>query len=178
MSIVEKVKRFLVENIDNTPMSVSEFNELLTNIKCSWENVFDHGEYVSDVINDECLDRGEDEEEYTCDIYTVTRYKHAWLGLVCGEHRVVAVLRDLVVVERNGDLHSIAYYGLLNVVENEKLYNIVKNKTVAKAVSRKMFTELMKTSMKIASDIMKILTPLAMMRITLDVLSSYRYSSK
>jgi hypothetical protein len=178
MSFVEKVKRFLVGNIDNTPMSVSEFNELLTNIKCSWGGVFDHGEYVSDVINEECLDGGEDEEEYTCNIYTVTRYKLAWLGLVCGDQRLVAVLRNFTVIEKNGVFHIIVYYDVHNVVANEKLYDIVNNKVVAREISRRKLIEFAETSSKVMPEILKMLTPLVMMRLMLDALSSDSYSNK
>jgi hypothetical protein len=172
MSVVENVKRFLVENTDSLPMSVSEFNELLANIKCSWGGVFDHGEYVSDVINEECLDGDEDEEGYTCDIYTVTRYKLAWLGLVCGDQRLVAVLRNFTVIEKNGDFHIITYYDVHNVVANEKLYEIVNNKVVAREISKRRLIEFMETSSKFMLEILKMLTSLVMMRVMLDALNS------
>ena len=137
MNIVEKVKQVLVKHAEGLPLSVEEFKEMFSDVGCIWDGVYDHGDYVSDVINEECLDGGEDEEEYTCDIYTATRYKIAWLGLVCGDQRLVAVLRNFVVIEENGVSHIIAYYDVHNVVANEKLYNIVKNKVVAREISRR-----------------------------------------
>jgi hypothetical protein len=127
---------------------VGELEERLKEVGCSMYcntgMVFDHSDYVSDVINEECLDEDdEDEAESERSAYSVTRYKMAWLGLSCGEHKIVAVLKNLVVIERNGIPYSIAHYDLFNVVESEKLYSVVKNKIVARAVAERVFKELL-----------------------------------
>jgi hypothetical protein len=139
--IIVSVRKLLIELADRLPMGVGELEERLKEIGCSMycgaEEVFDHSDYVSDVINEECIDEDDDE----CDAYSVTRYKMAWLGLTCGEHKVVAVLRNLVVIEENGVLHTIAHYDLFNVIESEKLFENARKRIVAKAVTKR---ELMK----------------------------------
>jgi hypothetical protein len=69
----------------------------------------------------------------------------AWLGLVCGSHKVVAVLKNFVDIEKNGIPYSIAHYDLFNVIESEKLYNAVKNKVVSRVVAERKFKELLET---------------------------------
>jgi hypothetical protein len=162
MIMVEKVKQLLVDSADNLPMDVEEFEKMLNNVGCVWNNTFDHGDYVSDVINKECYEDEDEEEEDYCNMYSVTRYKIAWFGFTCGEHKIVAVLRDLVVIEMNGVLHTIAHYDVLNVVENEKLYNIIKEKIVATEIGRRKLMELTETMTKAAPKIMKAFISLAM----------------
>jgi len=169
-SVVDKVKQLLMQIIDSLPMSVEEFDKLLNDVGCVRVEI-DHGDYVSDVINEDCLDEDEDEdEEVYCDVYSITRYKIAWLGLECGEHKVVAVLRNLVVMEKNATIHTIAHYELLNVLANEKLYEIVKNLTVAREISRRELMELVETSAKVAPEIMKAFTSLAMLGVALNTI--------
>lgn len=139
--VVDGVRKLLAELAEKTPVAVEELEERLRGIGCSAEIVFDHGDYVSDVINEECLD--EDEVESECNAYSVTRYKMAWLGLSCGEHKAVAVLRNLVVIEENGALHTIAHYDLFNVIESEKLFENARKRIVANAVSKKKLKELL-----------------------------------
>jgi len=171
MSLVNMVRQLLTSISDYLPMSVSEFEEHLNGIHCTafedFRLIYDHGDYVSDVINEDCLD--EDEEEF-CDVYSITRYKLAWLGLTCGEHKVVAVLRNLVVMEKNVDIHTIAHYELLNVVENEKLYEIVRNGDIAKAISKRKLMELVETSAKVAPEIAKAFTSIAMLGVALNAI--------
>jgi hypothetical protein len=141
--IVGSVRKLLAELAEKTPLAVGELEERLKEIGCSMycgaEEVFDHSDYVSDVINEECLDGDEGE----CSAYSVTRYKMAWLGLVCGSHKVVAVLKNFVAIEKDGILHSIAHYDLFNVIESEKLYSIVKNKIVSRVVAERRLKELL-----------------------------------
>jgi len=170
MSVVDKVKQLLMYLANNLPMSVEEFDKLLSDVGCVRVEI-DHGDYVSDVINEECLDEDEDEdEEEYCEVYSITRYKLAWLGLECGEHKVVAVLRNLIVVEMNGVLHTIAHYELLNVLANEKLYEIVKNLTVAREISRRELMELITTASDVAPLIMKAFASLAMLGVALNTI--------
>ena len=140
--IIVSVRKLLAELADRLPMSVGELEERLKEIGCSMYcdagMVFDHSDYVSDVINEECIDEDDD-----CNAYSVTRYKMAWLGLTCESSRIVAVLRNLVVIEKNGALHTIAHYDLFNVVESEKLYNAVKNKVVSRVVAERRLKELL-----------------------------------
>lgn len=142
-NIVDSVRKLLAELAEKTPIAVEELEERLKEIGCSMYcntgMVFDHGDYVSDVINEECLDEVESE----CSAYSVTRYKMVWLGLVCGSHKVVAVLKNLVVIEENGVLHTVVHYDLLNVVENERLFENARKRIVAKAVSERKFKELL-----------------------------------
>ena len=146
-NIVDSVRKLLAELAEKTPLAVGELEERLKEIGCSMycntEMVFDHGDYVSDVINNECLDEDEDEVESECNAYSVTRYKTAWLGLACGEHKVVAVLKNLVVIEKNGIPYSIAHYDLFNVVGSEKLYDVIKNKIVSRVVAERKLKELL-----------------------------------
>ena len=146
-NIVDSVRKRLAELAEKTPLAVGELEERLKEIGCSMycntEMVFDHGDYVSDVINNECLDEDDEDEESECSTYSATRYKMAWLGLACGEHKVVAVLKNLVVIEKNGIPYSIAHYDLLNVLASNKLYDVVKNKVVSRTVAEKKFKELL-----------------------------------
>ena len=172
--IVGSVRKLLAELAEKTPLAVGELEERLKEIGCSMycntEMVFDHSDYVSDVINDECIDGDDDEEESECIAYSVTRYKMAWLGLSCGEHKVVAVLRNLVVIEENGALHTIAHYDLFNVVESEKLYNAVKNKVVSRVVAEKRLKELLEGLRESLPLLSRLLMGLGMIGIGLKML--------
>jgi hypothetical protein len=139
--ITAGVRKLLAELAEKVPLAVGELEERLKEIGCSMycgaEKVFDHSDYVSDVINEECIDGDDDEVESECNAYSVTRYKMAWLGLTCGEHKVVAVLRNFVVIEKNDVLHIIAHYDLFNVIESEKLFENARKRIVAKAVTER-----------------------------------------
>lgn len=165
----------LKELADGLPMGVGELEERLKEIGCSMhcntEMVFDHSDYVSDVINDECLDEDDDDdEESECSAYSVTRYKVAWLGLSCGEHKIVAVLKNLVVIERNGIPYSIAHYDLLNVIESEKLFENARKRIVAKAVSERVFKELLEGLRESMPFLSRFLVSLGMIGIGLKML--------
>ena len=145
--VVDSVGRLFAELAEKLPLAVGELEERLKEIGCSMyfnaEEVFDHGDYVSDVINEKCLDEDDEDEESECNVYSVTRFKMAWLGLTCGEHKVVAVLRNLVVIEKDGVLHTIAHYDLFNVIESEKLFENARKRIVAKAVTERELKELL-----------------------------------
>jgi hypothetical protein len=169
--IVGSVRKLLAELAEKTPLAVGELEERLKGIGCSTEIVFDHSDYVSDVINDECIDGGgDDDEESECNAYSVTRYKMAWLGLSCGEHKVVTVLRNLVVIEENGVLHTIAHYDLFNVIESEKLYSAVKNKIVSRVVAERRLKELLETLRESIPLLSRLFVSLGMIGIGLKML--------
>jgi len=65
--IIASVRKLLAELAEKLPMGVGELEERLKEIGCSMyfnaEKVFDHSDYVSDVINEECLDEDDEIEE-------------------------------------------------------------------------------------------------------------------
>ncbi|MCC6056981.1 MAG: hypothetical protein LM583_09925 [Desulfurococcaceae archaeon] len=162
------------ELADRLPMGVDELEERLKEVGCSMYEgismVFDHSDYVSDVINEECTDGDDEDEESECNAYSVTRYKMAWLALACGSHKVVAVLRNLVVIEKNGIPYSIAHYDLFNVIESEKLFENARKRIVAKAVSERVFKELLEGLRESMPFLSRFLVSLGMIGIGLKML--------
>jgi hypothetical protein len=145
--ITAGVRKLLAELAEKTPLAVGELEERLKENGCSMycgaEKVFDHSDYASDVINEECLNEDDEDVESECNAYSVTRYKMAWLGLTCGEHKVVAVLKNLAVVEKNGIPHIVAHFDLFNVIESEKLFENARNRIVARVIAERKFKELL-----------------------------------
>jgi hypothetical protein len=160
VGVVDKVRQLLTQLVDSLPVSVDEFEELLNGVGCTVygdsKPVLDHGDYVSSVVNRDCLDVKEDEFDAICEVYSVARYKLAWLGLACDNYKVVAVLKDLVLVERDGEPAFIAHYSLLNVVESERLYNSVGNGAVARAISKRKLREFAEALKIIVPEVPKI----------------------
>jgi hypothetical protein len=172
--IVGSVRKLLAELAEKTPLAVGELEERLKEIGCSMycgaEEVFDHSDYVSDVINEECIDEDGEDEESECNAYSVTRYKMAWLGLACGGHKIVVVLKNLVVIEKNGIPYSIAHYDLFNVIESEKLYSVVKNKVVSRVVAERRLKELLETLRESIPLLSRLFVSLGMIGIGLKML--------
>jgi hypothetical protein len=114
-------------------VTFAELEKALNRVGCTMYDdsmiVFDHGNYASDAIDDSY-------------VYTVTWREIAWLGLTCNGRKLVAVFRNLVTVEKYASPYMIVFYELLNVVENSKLYNIVKNNVVGMAVSERILRKL------------------------------------
>ena len=143
--LIEKVRQLLTQLAERLPMTVEEFEEELNIAGCTMfedpENqklVFDSYKCVEEAINKDCLDIKEDEFDDICELYTATRCGLAWLGLTCEDRKIVAVLRNLVIIEKEYEPAIIAHYSLANVIENEKLYNIVKNKVITNAEIKRL----------------------------------------
>jgi len=132
-SVADKVKQVLNSIRSDLPVTFAEIEKALNWAGCTMYDdsmiVFDHGNYASDAIDDSY-------------VYTVTWREIAWLGLTCGNRKLVAVFRNLVTVEKYASPYMIVFYELLNVVENDKLYNIVKNNVVGLAVSERILRKL------------------------------------
>jgi hypothetical protein len=143
MSVVDRVRNVLVVAVEKMPMSVGRLEKRLSRIECTMYSnsdiVFDHGDYSTVRVCKECT---EDEEE-ECIKYSVTRYRLAWLGITCGEHKVVAVFRNLITIEEDDRISKIVHYDVLNVIENERLFEIVKERKVANAIAKRKLVELL-----------------------------------
>ena len=168
--VADSVRILLAELAEKAPLAVEELEERLREIGCSVEKDFDHSDYVSDVINEECIDGDDDEVESECNAYSVTRYKMAWLGLSCGEHKVVAVLKNLVVIEKNGIPYTVAHYDLFNVIESEKLFENARNRIVARAVAERKLKELLEGLRESVPFLARFLTGLGMIGIGLKLI--------
>jgi hypothetical protein len=117
-----------------------------------YDIVFDHGDYSTVRVCRECPDDDEDE----CIKYNVVRYRLAWIGITCSERKVVAVLRNLVVIEEDDRISKIVYYDIFNVIESEKLFDIVKERRVANTIAKRKLVELvekLKCSRSIVSSV-------------------------
>jgi hypothetical protein len=143
MSVVDRVRNVLVVAVEKMPMSFGSLEKRLSRIECTMYSnsdiVFDHGDYSTVRVCKECT---EDEEE-ECIKYSVTRYRLAWLGIACGEHRVVAVLRNLIAIEEDDMISKVVHYDVINVIENERLFGIVKERKVANAIAKRKLVELL-----------------------------------